>query len=127
MAEIVGNCLCGAVRFRLTGPRLVHYCHCTMCQKSTGAPAAVLAWVVRQSLLWTGEAKPLEYRSSPIAVRSFCGKCGSAIALAYDAGDEIGIHTAALDQRAELAPAPQYHYGAESQLPHNGGKLVGRQ
>lgn len=57
----------------------------------------------------------MEYRSSPIAARSFCGRCGSPIALLYDDASEIGLHLATLDQRAELAA--QYHYGVESQLP----------
>ena len=115
MVAILGKCLCGAVRFQAEEQPRPHYCHCTMCQKATGAPAAVLAWVPRAGFAWIGEGRPTEYRSSPLAVRSFCPTCGSPIALAYDGENEIGLHIATLDRRAEFAP--KYHYGSESRLP----------
>ncbi len=44
MAQQTGGCLCGDVRFRLTGPPYeVDYCHCHSCRKHTGAPVAVFA------------------------------------------------------------------------------------
>ena len=34
-----GGCLCGAVRYRISAaPSHTDYCHCRMCQRSTGAP-----------------------------------------------------------------------------------------
>ncbi len=33
-----GGCLCGAIRYEITGPPLVAYpCHCTACQRLTGS------------------------------------------------------------------------------------------
>ncbi len=38
-----GGCLCGEVRYRIEAePSDVAYCHCRMCQKTSGAPA--MAW-----------------------------------------------------------------------------------
>jgi hypothetical protein len=84
-----------------------------MCQKSTGSAAAVLAWINRDNLSWLGEA-PAEFRSSPIATRLFCGKCGTSVALAYDRSPEIALHIAMLEDRGELPPL--HHYGIESRL-----------
>lgn len=34
-----GGCLCGAVRYRVTGkPYHVTHCHCSMCRRASGAP-----------------------------------------------------------------------------------------
>jgi hypothetical protein len=84
-----------------------------MCQKSTGSAAAVLAWISRDHLSWLGEA-PAEFRSSPIATRLFCGRCGTSVALAYDRSPEIALHIAMLEDRGELPP--HHHYGIESRL-----------
>ena len=44
MTEQTGGCLCGDIRFRLTGaPYEVDYCHCHSCRKHTGAPVSVFA------------------------------------------------------------------------------------
>ena len=40
---IRGSCLCGAVRFEMSGrPSTFSYCHCSRCRKSEGVFAAVL-------------------------------------------------------------------------------------
>src|SRR5436190_652026 len=39
--EIPGSCLCGAVRYVVTGePLLARYCHCSRCRKARGAAHA---------------------------------------------------------------------------------------
>jgi hypothetical protein len=46
-----GHCTCGQVRFRLTDrPLFVHACHCTWCQRETGA-AFVLNALIETSCL----------------------------------------------------------------------------
>ncbi len=41
-----GKCTCGAVRFRMTSrPLFVHCCHCTWCQRETGASFALNAMI----------------------------------------------------------------------------------
>ena len=58
MAE--GGCLCGAVRFELTGPpEAVGYCHCTRCQRRTGTGSSANARTERGSFrLVQGEDPP---------------------------------------------------------------------
>ena len=114
---LTGGCLCGRVRYRAAGPPEVHWCHCSMCRRATGSAAAVLAWVEAAGLDWTGEARPAERRSSPLARRGFCAACGTPMTLAYDAGPEAGkvaLHAGTLDE-PERWP-PRHHYGVEGRL-----------
>ncbi|MGO1081292.1 GFA family protein [Inquilinus sp. CA228] len=44
MADQTGGCLCGAVRYRVTGPlRPVVACHCSQCRRTSGHVAAFTA------------------------------------------------------------------------------------
>ena len=41
-----GKCTCGEIRYRMTGrPLFVHCCHCTWCQRETGASFALNAMI----------------------------------------------------------------------------------
>ena len=110
-----GGCLCGQVRFDVAQVLRVHFCHCGMCRRATGSAFAVLAWVRRGDLAWSGAERPRQRRSSPLAQRSFCGACGTPLTLVYDGGAaEIAIHTGAFDEPDSRSPS--YHYGVEGRL-----------
>ena len=112
--ERTGGCLCGKIRYRVTGDPRVHYCHCDMCRRATGSAFAVLAWVPCASLSWLDE-EPASRRFSPIARRGFCQDCGSPLTLSYDAAqDEIALHIGSFDDPAELPP--RYNYGSSQRL-----------
>jgi hypothetical protein len=111
-----GGCACRSIAFSLTAaPGAVHWCHCGICRRATGAAAAVLVWVPRTAVLWTGA--PAMYRTSSVARRGFCGRCGSPLFLQYDRSDEVALMVGAFDEPATLRPG--HHYGAESMLPWN--------
>ena len=63
-------------------------------------------------MTWQGE--PTAYRSSPIAVRTHCGRCGTPLALAYDNRDDVAISVGSMDE--PQAVTPHHHYGIESRL-----------
>src|SRR6267378_1619885 len=108
-----GGCLCGAVRWVCQGsPKAIHFCHCTMCRRWTGGPFATLAWFGRDAVQWTGTA--VAFRSSPIAIRTHCGACGTPLSLAYDARDDVALTVGTVD--TPEAVHPTHHYGAESRI-----------
>ncbi len=82
-----GQCLCGAVHF--TAARLGSFgvCHCKMCQRWSGA-AHFGVTVAKDDMAIDGAAHIAAYRSSPIASRYFCSKCGSGLWSRYDHGAE---------------------------------------
>jgi hypothetical protein len=122
---VTGRCLCGAVRWTTSErPKVVHHCHCGMCRRWTGAAFATLAWFSRHAITWSGE--PLSFRSSPIAIRTHCGICGTPLSLAYDERDDIAFTVGSLD--APQSVTPTHHYGIECRLPwvDIGADLPGR-
>jgi hypothetical protein len=73
-----GSCLCGGVRFEITGPldRATH-CHCSMCRKAHGAAFGSYGGLQVRDFRWTsGEELVAAYRSSPEVTRTFCKRCG---------------------------------------------------
>jgi hypothetical protein len=112
--SLTGGCQCGAVRYRADAkPRHVHYCHCRMCQRAVGNVAATLVPVPKASVHWDGE--PSRYRSSSVATRGFCSRCGTPLSFAYDASETICLTLGSLDDPA--AVPPELHWGVESRVP----------
>jgi hypothetical protein len=109
-----GGCQCGAVRFHVEGPLGdASVCHCRMCQKAFGAFYAPLVSVRGAKLTWT-RGEPKRFRSSNIARRGFCAKCGTP--LTYEAPDGVALAIGAFDEPEEIAPMIQW--GIEAKLPY---------
>ncbi|EKF17934.1 GFA family protein [Nitratireductor pacificus] len=98
-----GSCLCGAVRFRTSGPlRGVVYCHCSQCRKQTGLYYA--ATDVRDDDLTIEGAESLTwYAASDFARRGFCKVCGSALFWKRNGADQVSIMAGAFEQPTGLA------------------------
>lgn len=78
-----GGCVCGAIRYRLTGEPLTLYaCHCTDCQLHTGASFA-LSMIVGREALQLVHGQPRAYAVSVPEGRprrgKFCGECATRL------------------------------------------------
>jgi hypothetical protein len=97
-----GGCLCGRVRYRVTGPlRPVVMCHCTQCRRTTGHVMAATAarrtdfhLVKQDDLRW--------FDSSTQARRGFCGRCGSTLFWDGAGREHISIAAGTLDDSRGL-------------------------
>src|SRR6185437_9217125 len=113
--ELTGGCFCGAVRYRAAGVIRTSYCHCRMCQKASGAPVVAFLTVPVDGFTLT-QGTMTAYRSSPKAVRHFCGTCGTQLTFRLvDNPVEIDINLATLDHPERLAPSD--HIYASSAMP----------
>lgn len=77
-----GGCLCGAVRYEISGtPVVVARCHCEECQKVSGTGHTVGAMFAEEGVQLTGELGEFQYRSDAgnTVTKSFCPRCGSPI------------------------------------------------
>ena len=111
---LTGGCQCGAIRFALSAaPLKVSICHCRMCQKASGAPFAALADIDRNDFAWT-RGQPAAFRSSSIAERDFCPRCGTPLSFRRIDGPRIEIMTGAFDRPDRVIPIQQF--GTESRL-----------
>lgn len=111
-----GGCLCGAVRFRVSGkPTLVMHCHCSSCRRNTGSLVATFA-VFRPVQLRQLGASPQLYQSSPGARRRFCGRCGTPLSYETDRWpDEIHLYLCTLDDPAQCTA--QLHVNYSERVP----------
>jgi hypothetical protein len=104
-----GQCLCGAIRYQLTGaPNLVAVCHCSDCRRNAGAPMVAWAMYPEASLTIT-HGTPKTINSSGTAMRSFCADCGTGL-FYRNAGVLPGIvdvQSATLDDPDALPPTMQ--------------------
>ena len=78
---IRGGCLCGDVRFEITGKLTgASHCHCSMCRKAHGAAFGTYGLVKASEFrIASGADRITRYRSSPDVERTFCGRCGSTL------------------------------------------------
>lgn len=80
--EVVGSCLCGAVKVSIEGPpmRMAH-CHCRHCQQASGSGHMSLVFLSEEDVSISGDAT--EYAvtadSGNINKRYFCPTCGGRV------------------------------------------------
>jgi hypothetical protein len=106
MSDIVeGGCLCGSIRYRVAaGPKISAACWCRTCRRASAAP--IVPWLhIPVSSLEVTSGKPVEYRSSPDVVRTFCGRCGTPITYCKAGYDGmIDVTTSSLDDPDAFPP-----------------------
>ncbi|HEX9770334.1 MAG TPA: GFA family protein, partial [Kiloniellales bacterium] len=98
-----GGCLCGAVRYRVSGPSVWRaVCTCESCTRAAGAP--LVAWAGFPSARFEVLAGEVAiYESTPGVRRGFCGRCGTTLTYQKDPqvlpgfADDVYIATRTLD------------------------------
>ncbi len=107
--DLVGGCLCGAIRYRLNAPPLMIYnCHCTNCQKITGSAFVVSATILESSFeIMEGGPKRYEWTSDAGNRRYglFCGACGGRIAHGQTPGNGfLSLRAGTFDDTSWIEP-----------------------
>ncbi len=104
---LTGGCLCGAVRYEITGPfQSASYCHCTRCQRRTGTGSSANARVARTDFRLLSGGDALRTFAPPDGMpKVFCSLCGSAVFsgdLQRDA--PLGLRLGGLDRDPGIRP-----------------------
>jgi hypothetical protein len=90
----VGGCLCGAIRYSVTGPTIfASQCCCKDCQKATGTGHTTIFGVHKSQLSVDGTPKTYSCagESGGDVTRHFCGECGGRLYTTGDMPGEITI------------------------------------
>ena len=108
MANRTGGCLCGAVRYELTAePQMTAICHCTHCQRQSGAVFSTNIIAPEAAFVQTGQTKVyVDKGDSGQAVwRHFCANCGSPIISKIEAmPGMVAIKAGTLDDITTVKP-----------------------
>ena len=102
-----GGCLCGKIRFTVNQPlQNIIACHCTHCQKTSGAGASFNTVVPTAAVTFTsGQPKLYEdtAQSGNILRRYFCADCGSPIyTQRAKAPEMMALKVGTLDDSADM-------------------------
>ena len=102
-----GSCLCGGVRYEITGPlKGALNCHCSMCRKAHGVAFRSRAGVKAADFRWAqGENLVTWYETSPGTHRGFRGVCGAKLLSRFDFDPGVyGLPLGALDEDPGVKP-----------------------
>ncbi|CAE6898246.1 GFA family protein [Vibrio sp. B1FLJ16] len=102
-----GSCLCGRVRYELTGTfQSFFLCHCHRCQKDTGSAHAANLFARESTLIWTqGESDvKIYHHENTLHSKSFCQNCGSALPTVAQSIQSIVVPAGSLDSPVPVSP-----------------------
>ena len=103
-----GGCLCGKVRFEITGAiQDIVYCHCSRCRKSQGSAFATNGNVDADKFIFiSGENEMTGYLSSPEQTKYFCQHCGSPIiSKSTKSPDKVRVRLGVIESDISERPA----------------------
>ena len=109
--DVGGGCMCGRVRYSATiEDDDAYLCHCRMCQRASGNVSLAMKNVKKAAIRW--EREPEYYRSSPIARRGFCSKCGTSLTFEFPDSDQLDVIVGSFDDPSRFRP--RHHFGVEN-------------
>ena len=121
-----GGCLCGRVRYTLTGePLRSGLCHCRDCQRFTGSAFEPVLFFPAAALDLQGELKTFDVagRSGKTVHRRFCPNCGSGIITEAEARPGmILVAAGTLDDPTGFTPSVEIFCDDAQPWVHSGGE-----
>ena len=124
---IRGSCLCGAVKYEVTGePQRFFHCHCSRCRKATGTGHASNLFVQPGMLKWLSGEEQIRAFKVPEAKRftnSFCTTCGSRLPRQAKDTNIVMIPAGSLDDEAPISPQARIFSGSRASWSCDGDGL----
>ncbi len=114
-----GSCLCGAVRYEVTGdPQRFYHCHCSRCRKSSGTGHATNLMLTDARLIFSSGESLLKRYKVPEAerfARQFCSECGSAVARVVGEIGAVVVPAGSLDSAVPIQPQARIFWNSRAE------------
>lgn len=119
MMTYKGACLCGSVRYEITGEAVRFYhCHCQRCRKATGTGHASNLFIKADGIDWLAGEEYLASYKLPEAERfsnQFCRQCGSRMPRYVPELKSAILPAGSLDNEPDLAPQARIFWDSRAQ------------
>jgi len=102
-----GQCLCGAVKFRISGAfESFFLCHCARCRKDSGSAHSANLFSSTAKITWVSGAENIKKFQLPGTrhVKCFCTTCGSALPFSQASDGMLVVPAGALDSHIGIRP-----------------------
>jgi hypothetical protein len=112
-----GSCLCGAVRYEVTGDFDAFFlCHCSYCQKDTGSAHAANLFSSSATLSWIDGQDHLQSYTVPGTrhQKAFCKTCGAALPCTQMDGKLVVVPAGSLDSPVSRRPNAHIMMGSKA-------------
>ncbi|MBT9568589.1 MAG: GFA family protein [Thiobacillus sp.] len=114
-----GSCLCGAVRYEVSGdPHRFYHCHCMRCRKSSGTGHATNLMLTHAKLVFTQGESLLKRYKVPEAerfTRQFCSVCGSSVARDVPEIEAVVVPAGSLDCALPIRPEARIFWDSRAE------------
>ena len=125
MANITGGCLCGQIRYTVSGdPAFTGLCHCRNCQRYTGTAFEAVVAYPSASVSVQGGLKTYNDKgdSGKAVYRRFCPNCGSGVIADAEALPGVTLVLAGtLDDTSGYKPAMEIYCSSAQAWTTDGG------
>lgn len=121
-----GQCLCGAVTFRIAGKfESFFLCHCARCRKDSGSAHAANLFSSTAKIVWlSGEENIREFRlTGSQHVKCFCTTCGSALPVSQANGGVLVVPAGSLDSPITIRPHAHICFSSRANWDNDLGSL----
>jgi hypothetical protein len=123
-----GGCLCGAVRYRISGEaQRFYHCHCRRCRKATGTGhASNLLVTPLESIQWIEGESLLRRYKVPEAERffnCFCSQCGSPMPRVVPELNGVLVPAGSLDDEPPVHPQARIFWDSRAEWSCSGDDI----
>ncbi len=102
-----GQCLCGTVKFRISGEfESFFLCHCARCRKDSGSAHSANLFSSTAKITWVSGDEHIKtfQLSGSRHVKSFCSHCGSALPVSHLEIGLLMVPAGSLDCQFDMRP-----------------------